>query len=330
MVYIFLNAFGIFAIENGKIVKYEIFKDPEEAARIVFEAKSKDELSEKEKEFIKDLKEVIFTYYKKNFKFEDRDFSEIVLQFLKEKIGEEKMKNFLIEFSNSFNILKTRKEKDRLIIGLISLIEENEKIINLMFERLRNFYSLYFPEFVVKESNEKILAKILENPKREGKSFGIEFSEGEFNFCKEYANIIKNLIELNKRFEKRLEEIVKEIAPNLYEIAGYKLAAKLIKGAGSLEKLAKMASSAIQLLGAEKALFRFLRGKGKPPKHGYIFLHPLVNQAPKKLRGKISRALASQLSKAAKIDYFSRRLEPSLKKQLEERIKEIYEGKGDI
>jgi nucleolar protein 56 len=326
MAYIFLNAFGIFAIEEGKIIKHKIFDDPEEAARIVIECKESEELNDLEKEFIKDLKEVIFTYPKKGFKFEEKDFSEIVLNFLKGK----DINEFLIKFSDFYNIFKSRKEKDRIAIGLITLIEENEKIINSMFERLRNFYSIYYPEFVIKESNEKILNKILENPKREEKSLGIDFSEEEFRICKEYANLIKELIELNKKFEKRLEEIIKEIAPNLYEIAGYKLAAKLIKGAGSLEKLAKMASSAIQLLGAEKALFRFLRGKGKPPKHGYIFLHPLVNQAPKKLRGKISRALASQLSKAAKIDYFSRRLEPSLKKQLEERIKEIYEGKGNI
>jgi nucleolar protein 56 len=329
MVYIFLNAFGIFAIEEGKIVKYKIFSDPEEAARIVIECKENDELNEIEKEFIKDLKEVIFTYPKKDFKFEEKDFSEIVMKFLKEA-GIEKINEFLLKFSENYNILKARKEKDRIVIGLITLIEENEKIMNLMFERLRNFYSIYYPEFALRETNEKILNKILENPKREEKSIGIDFEEKEFEFCKEYANIIKNLIEFNKKLEKRLEELVNEIAPNLSEIAGYKLAAKLIKGAGSLEKLAKMASSAIQLLGAEKALFRFLRGKGKPPKHGYIFLHPLINQAPKKLRGKISRALASQLSKAAKIDYFSRRLEPSLKIQLEERIKEIYEGKRNI
>jgi nucleolar protein 56 len=326
MVYIFLNAFGIFAIEEGKIIKHKIFEDPEEAARIVIECKESEELSDFEKEFIKDLKEVVFTYPKKGFKFEEKDFSEVVLGFLKGK----NINEFLIKFSDFYNILKSRKEKDRIAIGLITLIEENEKIINSMFERLRNFYSIYYPEFVIKESNEKILNKILENPTREEKSLGINFSEEEFKICREYANLIKELIELNGKLEKRLEEIIKEIAPNLYEIAGYKLAAKLIKGAGSLEKLAKMASSAIQLLGAEKALFRFLRGKGKPPKHGYIFLHPLVNQAPKKLRGKISRALASQLSKAAKIDYFSKRFEPSLKKQLEERIKEIYEGKGNI
>ncbi|MEM0480840.1 MAG: hypothetical protein QXQ14_01490 [Candidatus Aenigmatarchaeota archaeon] len=321
MAYILLNAFGFFAIEGNKIIKYKLFSNAEEAARIVIECKESQELTEEEKEFIKDLENIIFTYPKKGFKYEEKDFSELINEFVKDKFD---MK-YLLEFSENYNILKSRKEKDRIVIGLITLIEDNEKIINLMIERLRNFYSIYYPEFVLKEQNHlNFLKKVYENPIRTEKSMGINFEEKEIEFVKSYSKQILDLIEFNQNLEKRLEELVKEIAPNLYELAGYKLAAKLIKGAGSLEKLAKMASSSIQLLGAEKALFRYLRGKGKPPKHGYIFLHPLVNQAPKKLRGKISRALASQLSKAAKIDYFSRRIEPSLKTQLEERIKEIY------
>ena len=321
MAYIVLNAFGFFAIEGNKITKYKLFSNPEEAAKILFECKENKELTDYEKEFIKDLENVIFTYPKENFKFEEKDFSEIINDFIKDKFSAD----YLLQVTENYDILKARKEKDRIAIGLITLIEENEKIINLMIERLKNFYSIYYPELVVKEQdNLSFLKKVSENPIRTEKSMGINFEEKEMEIVRNYSKIIIELFEFNEKLEKRLEEIIKEIAPNLYEIAGYKLAAKLIKGAGSLEKLAKMASSSIQLLGAEKALFRYLRGRGKPPKHGYIFLHPLVNQAPKKLRGKISRALASQLSKAAKIDYFSRRLEPSLKKQLEERIKEIY------
>ena len=75
-------------------------------------------------------------------------------------------------------------------------------------------------------------------------------------------------------------------------------------------------------------MFRFLRGKGKSPKHGIIFVHPLIQNAPKKLRGKIARVLASKLSIAAKLDYFSKEYRADkLKKELDERIKEIFGGK---
>ena len=84
-----------------------------------------------------------------------------------------------------------------------------------------------------------------------------------------------------------------------------------------------MASSTIQLIGAEKALFRYLRGKGKSPKHGLIYIHPYIQNAPKKMRGKVARALASKLSIAAKIDYYTKKLKPELKEELEKRIKEI-------
>jgi len=120
---------------------------------------------------------------------------------------------------------------------------------------------------------------------------------------------------------------MKSYAPNLTMLAGYKLAAKLIKGIGSLEKLAKSPSTRIQLVCAEKALFRFLRGKGKSPKHGYIFIHPYIQQVPKKLRGKVARVLANHLARAARIDYFRKKLDEKLKESLENRIKEILSEK---
>jgi len=88
-----------------------------------------------------------------------------------------------------------------------------------------------------------------------------------------------------------------------------------------------MTSSTIQLLGAEKALFRHLKGKGKPPKYGVLFTHPYIQNSPKNQRGKIARLLASKLSIAAKMDYFSKEdHSQELKKDLEEKIKEIRAG----
>ncbi|MEM0205022.1 MAG: hypothetical protein QXM57_04500, partial [Nitrososphaerota archaeon] len=94
--------------------------------------------------------------------------------------------------------------------------------------------------------------------------------------------------------------------------------------AGGLEKLAKMPASTIQVLGAEKALFRFLKTGRGAPKHGLIFQHPYVHTSPKWQRGKIARVLAAKISIAARIDYFSREdRSAEIRKALEDRIKEI-------
>ena len=85
-----------------------------------------------------------------------------------------------------------------------------------------------------------------------------------------------------------------------------------------------MPASTVQLLGAEKALFRYKKEGGKPPKHGVIFQHPLINKAPRKDRGKIARILATKISIAAKADVFTKKdISDILKNDLERRIKDI-------
>ena len=117
-----------------------------------------------------------------------------------------------------------------------------------------------------------------------------------------------------------------EVAPNVTAIAGSTLAAKLMVLAGGLKNLAKLPSSTIQLLGAEKALFRFMKNKGKslPPKYGILFLHPEVTNAPVEVKGKVARAVASELSMAAKTDFYTgENKTEDYKKHLKKRIKEI-------
>ena len=117
---------------------------------------------------------------------------------------------------------------------------------------------------------------------------------------------------------------MKEVAPNVTALVGPLLGARLLSLAGSLEELAKLPASTIQVLGAEKALFRALRTGGKPPKHGVIFQFPEIRRSPRWQRGKIARALATKLAIAARVDYFTGRyIGDELKKKLMERIDEI-------
>ncbi len=114
-----------------------------------------------------------------------------------------------------------------------------------------------------------------------------------------------------------------EIAPNLSEMAGPTLAARLIALAGGLEQLAKKPSGTVQVLGAEDALFAHLAGRGSSPKHGIIYTHEYVSGTRPEDRGSASRAFAGKLSIAARIDHYSGEHKPEIHDELDERMSTI-------
>ncbi|MDP8003839.1 MAG: C/D box methylation guide ribonucleoprotein complex aNOP56 subunit, partial [Caldisphaera sp.] len=142
------------------------------------------------------------------------------------------------------------------------------------------------------------------------------------------ARITSQMYNLRKDLDQYATSAMKEVAPNITELVGPLLGARLISLAGGLERLATMPASTIQVLGAEKALFRALKTGGRPPKHGIIFQYPEIYKSPKWQRGKIARALAAKLAIAAKVDAYSGRfignkLKEDLNKRTEE-IKKLY------
>ena len=150
------------------------------------------------------------------------------------------------------------------------------------------------------------------------------FSDDDMKSLQAYSKSILNLFELKEEMTKYIEKETHETVPNISAIAGPLLAARLLNYAGGLEKMSKMPASTIQLLGAEKALFRHLRGEGKAPKFGIIFGHPYIQKADKDKKGKISRLIASKLSLASRFDYFSKTdKSEELTKDLEERVEKI-------
>ncbi|NAZ27019.1 MAG: C/D box methylation guide ribonucleoprotein complex aNOP56 subunit, partial [Thermogladius sp.] len=247
---------------------------------------------------------------------------------------------------------KLRKEaqkRDLLAVQAIRAIDDIDKTINLYVSRLREWYSIHFPELdeLVKDHHDYALIVrelgdrsniTLEKLKRLGlseelaakiaeaanKSIGADLSDFDMEYIKTLASIILDLYELRETLGDYIDAVMKEVAPNVTALVGSKLGARLLSLAGSLESLAKHPASTIQVLGAEKALFRALRTGGKPPKHGIIFQYPAIHKSPRWQRGKIARALASKLAIAAKIDYYSGRfIGDKLVKELEERIDEI-------
>ncbi|RME54430.1 hypothetical protein D6777_03835 [Candidatus Woesearchaeota archaeon] len=116
--------------------------------------------------------------------------------------------------------------------------------------------------------------------------------------------LLKKMQDARLKNFKQLEKLMLKNCPRLTKTAGVELGANLVSQAGSIKKLAMMASSKVQLLGAEKSLFRHLKTGAKAPKFGIICLHEDVKNAENK--GKAARVLASEISKAVKQDYFGK------------------------
>jgi nucleolar protein 56 len=278
------------------------------------------------------------------------------LPLLAVKLGlfgsEDEYREFIHTMSLELTRRKLRKfaqKRDLLAVQAIRAIDDIDKTLNLLVARLREWYSIHFPELddLAKEHEEylKVVAelgfrdnitvealtklgfsegrakRIMEAAK---KSIGAELSEMDLSMVQTVANIWLELLELRQKLTDYITQVMKEVAPNLSALVGPLLGARLLSLAGSLEELAKLPASTVQVLGAEKALFRALRTGGRPPKHGVIFQFPEIRKAPKWQRGKIARALATKLSIAARIDYFTGRyVGDELKQKLIERIEEI-------
>jgi nucleolar protein 56 len=155
---------------------------------------------------------------------------------------------------------------------------------------------------------------------------GAELAEEDIDQIRAMCKNTLSLYNMRQKLETYLDSVMEEVAPNIRVLAGSLLGARLIALAGGLNNLAKMPASTIQLLGAEKALFRSLKTGARPPKHGIIFQHALIHEAKRWQRGKMARALAGKLAIAARTDAFSGKYAgDKLQTDLEKRISEIQE-----
>lgn len=162
--------------------------------------------------------------------------------------------------------------------------------------------------------------------KKATESMGRRMTGGEKPALLSFAEMSKGINKTMKELDDYIKDCATRIMPNTTYITDHKIAAELLARAGSMERLANMPASTVQLLGAEKALFKHIKFGSKPPKYGVIFKLPDVTNAQREKKGRIARTYAAKICIALKADYFSKNfIAEKLKAQLEENVKKITE-----
>jgi nucleolar protein 56 len=175
---------------------------------------------------------------------------------------------------------------------MVRMLDEIDEVINLLQERAVEWYQVSRPTFSRKYR--ALSARKMVGIIRKGAEGGL----------KSVADEIERLNSVRTGLMREVSSRADEVLPNCSALIGGLVAARLASRAGGLEALAKMPGSTIQVLGSERALFSHLRAGTPPPKHGILFQHRRVHNAPKEVRGRVARVLASKLAIAARLDYY--------------------------
>lgn len=262
----------------------------------------------------------------------------------------QRLRGFAISLSSS-RVKEASERLDLHIIQSINALDELDKIINTVGARLREWYGLHFPELdnliqsliayaeIVSRAGmrQNITAEILQGAGMQDKkvevildaarrSKGGDMTPENLAIVKRLADQVISQSDLRRVLADHVEVAMETVAPNVKELLTVTVGARIIAKAGSLARLATLPASTIQVLGAEKALFRALKTGARPPKHGLLFQHPLVHSAPKWQRGKIARAIASKVAIAARIDYYRHAgKDTTIQDRLNTRLNEIRE-----
>jgi nucleolar protein 56 len=241
-------------------------------------------------------------------------------------------------------------KRDLIVAQSIQTLDSLDQTVNLFMGRLREWYGVYFPELdrlIEKhETYSRLVMNLgdrenftIENLEKENipkersqlvskaaeSSMGADIAEADLEMVQALAKDVLGFYLLRKNMEDYVDHTMEELAPNVRAVAGALLGARLIAMAGSLQNLAMRPASTIQVIGAEKALFRSLKTGARPPKHGLIFQHTLLHDAKRWQRGKIARVIAGKLAIAARTDAFGAGhfIGDKLKADINKRIEEI-------
>lgn len=223
--------------------------------------------------------------------------------------------------------------RDRNLVQAIRSLDDQIATINLYSERLHEWYGMHFPELADYARDKRYAELVARYGDRDSvkeelgldiESIGADLDDEDLRAIMDLADTLDRLYDDELRTEAYIQGIVEQTCPNMCAMLGGPLAARMVSLAGGLERLASLPSSTVQLLGAEKAMFRAMRSGKRGPKHGIIYQHPDIHRAPYWQRGKIARALAGKVLIASKIDqYHGEFAGDRLNEELRVRVAEI-------
>ncbi|UOY09638.1 NOP5/NOP56 family protein [Methanonatronarchaeum sp. AMET6-2] len=275
--------YGVFIVDiDGSVVDSQLY--PEDTEEIIKENKSESRLPQKY--------DAQPAPTKTRWKFRHKHWSEYEKQY------REHLSSVARELSKE-KAGKNLEERGEDVIRAVETMDKIDKSINLLGEAIKEW--AYAHQASQLDSGEEIAEAIKKkqiDPDR--------FKDPEtYRQIKQTSTRLCELKETREEIKNYIKSEMRGFAPNISKVCGEILGARLISHAGGLKKLALMPSGTIQVLGAEKALFRHLNEGSEPPKHGVIFQHKLIKNTHYSNRGKIARTLASKTALASRIDYFS-------------------------
>ncbi|KAF8821656.1 putative nucleolar protein 5 [Cardiosporidium cionae] len=277
------------------------------------------------------------------------------LEFVKFCFPHRYTKTMALSLSHSLSRFKLKFSPDKIdtmIVQAIGLLDDLDRELNNFAMRLKEWYGWHFPELHKIISDNQVYAVtvkkigIRKNTRNVDLSFlpediaaeikqsaeismGTEITDDDLANILELADRVEELTEYRNSLAEYLKHRMNALAPNLTHMVGELVGARLISHSGSLMNLAKHPSSTVQILGAEKALFRALKTKSQTPKYGLIYHATLVGQTAPKFKGKISRVLAAKLSLCIRVDALGDQEEPTVaienRKYVERKLEELSE-----
>lgn len=298
------------------------------------------------------LSEELALFIKKNFNINavcnpDQDFRMLKKNSFKWfEVNKDVYNAMLLRIAHK---ISNNDDSDVSIINTLDTIEELDKSINNRTMRIRDWYSLHFPELNTIADNLTYLKMLLlvgnrknylEKTSKEdipdeispfiANSMGTEMMDEDINKIIENTNdIFKSIAYKNNLSGYLLTKCKKEI-PNLYTLVGELVASKLIRKAGSLTNLSLLPSSTIQILGAEKAYNEAVKSLGNTPKHGIIFESSYIYRAADPLKGKVARKLSSKIALCSKVDAFGSSIDGEFGKKIKEELDKEFENMESV
>lgn len=306
--------FGTFVLQDGEIVDSILFpNDPSSIAQRLMAVSEKKVLKE-ESDLVKRAKPTSSD----DPRLESLGLETVDIDVSIDPISFGFQPDLLAKASMQIGTVRSRESitPDKFVVQALESYDSLIEVQNIITERVKYYYSLHWPELVDKMPEERYLELIVkygtkdeiegsgEKKLPQSKGFGTGIPPMHLDAVKDLAKLVLQVQDSRNNLEETINRGMETAAPNVHAVAGGLVGARLISLVGGLERMASLPSSTIQVLGAEKAMFRAKTENARKPKHGVIFMHPLIHSSPHWVRGKIARAMAGKISIAAKVDLY--------------------------